>query len=49
MVKPTEAIKREPSLEKVPILMNSSCSKEMFEAALLAGCDDAFSGHMPVC
>ena len=40
-LKATEAIRREPSLEKVPILMNSSCSKEeMGAAALLTGCND---------
>ena len=37
----TKAIRRQPELEEVPILMNSSCSKEeMQDAALRAGCDD---------
>jgi CheY-like chemotaxis protein len=40
-LKATEEIRRQPGLEKVPILMNSSCSKEeMRDAALLAGCND---------
>lgn len=46
-LKATVEIRRQPGLEKVPILLNSICSREeMWEPAQLAGCDDFF--EMPI-
>jgi CheY-like chemotaxis protein len=37
----TALIRRQPGLERVPILMNSACEKErMRDRAVLAGCND---------
>jgi two-component system cell cycle response regulator DivK len=46
-LKATVEIRRQPGLEKVPILLNSICStEEMWEPAQRAGCDDFF--EMPI-